>query len=319
VHWPPLLDRQRGLEVRLPSGRGVVDHKKGITMENASFLGRDWGAVLVVALFAALLAGPAGCAHTAGRGGEAVARMVWQGRDQFVAIEKQDPSPNNAAANEHPVDIPAGRLRDALATVDVSYPDQDGEVPLFHDQELQILGNAVSKGLASAGPDEDVTFAVIGQRALLDGFLKERKVTTGRVFCRKGRLNFIFGDVLRDVKENEDRRLHPLLMGSQSITPPHDWALAAKPGSAGFTMERPDWITFPLAPPETPGAVSPLPPEVGAAARKPPGTVAPVLPGSAPAKPGIAERLMLLNDLRGRRLITDEEYRRKRQQILDGL
>ena len=276
-------------------------------MENGNFLGRAWGAVLVVALFAALPAGPVGCATTAGHGDGPV-RTVWQGREQFVAIEKQDPHPGVAVANGHPVDIPVERLLDVLAAIDVRYPERGGEVPLFRGQELQVLGEAVHRGLASAGPDEDVTFAIIGQHAFLGGFLKERKVTAGRVFCRGGRLNIIFGDVLRDVKENEDRRLHPLRMGARSAAAPQDWLLAAKPGSAGFSMERPDWITFPVA---SPAAVPAPPPKGGAAA--------PVVTETPSARPGIAERLMLLNELRDRRLITDEEYRGKRQQVLDGL
>jgi hypothetical protein len=246
--------------------------------------------------------------------------MVWQGRDQFVAIEKQDPHPGDAAANDHPADIPAERIRGALAAIDVRLPDQGRDVPLFHDPELQLLGEAVSKGLASAGPDEDVTFAVIGQHALLAGLLKERKITTGRIFYRNGRLTIIFGDVLRDVKENEDRRRHPLLRGSRDTPAPHDWVLVAKPGSEAFALERPDWITFPLTAPVASDTTPPLPPEAGGAVRIPPTTVPPVPPvRSSTAKPGIAERLMLLNELRDRHLITDEEYRGKRQQILDGL
>lgn len=285
-------------------------------MKNAGFRGRGWDAVRVVALLAALLAGATGCATTAGHGGDAVARMVWQGRDQFVAIEKQDPHPGNTAANDHPVDIPAERLRGALAAVGVRLPDQGREVPLFHDPELQLLSEAVRKGLASAGADEDVTFAVIGQHTISAGFLKERKMTTGRVFCRDGRLNIIFGDVLRDVKENEDRRLHPLLQGARGRTAPHDWALVARSGSEEFALERPDWITFSLA---VPGAALSLPPEVNSAVQAPSKAVPPVQPEGSPAKPGIAERLMLLNELRDKHLITDEEYRGKRQHILDGL
>lgn len=286
-------------------------------MENAGFRDRIWGAALGAALVAALLAGPAGCATTAGHGGEAAVRMVWQGRDQFVAIEKQDSHPSGAAANDHPADIPAERIRGALAAIDVRLPDQGRDVPLFHDPEVQLLGEAVRKGLASAGPDEDVTFAVIGQHALLAGLLKERKITTGRIFCRNGRLTIIFGDVLRDVKENEDRRLHPLLRGSRGTPAPHDWVLVAKPGGEAFALERPDWITFPLT---APGAAPPLPPEAAGAVRTPP-TTAPPAPPERPSttKPGIAERLMLLNELRDKHLITDEEYRGKRQQILDGL
>ncbi|HEX9077978.1 MAG TPA: SHOCT domain-containing protein [Desulfuromonadaceae bacterium] len=287
-------------------------------MENTYYTCRVWAAAWLMVLLVTALSGLAGCATTMFDHGRGI-RTVWQGRDQFVAIERQGPLPGGTpVVNTHPVEVPVDRIRSAFATITVRLPDRDDAVPLFHDPELQILGENIHRGLAAAGPDEDVTFAVIGQHALLAGFLKERTVTTGRVFCRDGRLTIIFGEVLRDVKENEDPRLHPLQMGSRSKTSPHDWVLAAKSGSAGFTLVRPDWITFPLTAPEVPDAAT-APPEAGNSVRSPPKTVPLVSPERPSTKPGIAERLKLLNELRDRHLITDEEYRSKRQQILDAL
>ncbi len=293
-------------------------------MKKIGYRNGKWAAVWRVTLLVATLGGLAGCAATtAGHEGAEVVRTVWQGRGQFVAIEQQDRGPGGApAANDHPADIPADRLRSAFAAVHVRLPGRDNVVPLFHDPELRILGDNIHAGLAAAGPGEDVTFAVIGQHALLAGFLKERKVTAGRVFCRNGRLTIIFGDVLRDVKDNEDRRLSPLLGGSRAAAPPHDWTLATQAGSEAFAMERPDWITFPLAGAAVSGAAIPPPEEAGNPVREPAKTV----PPAAPAEPsvsrderGIVNRLMLLRELLDKNLITGEEYRDKRQQILNGL
>jgi hypothetical protein len=289
-------------------------------MENAGYRSGKWAVVLRAALLFTALCGVAGCATiTTWQGG---IRTIWHGRDQFVAIVGQDHHPGSAvAANAHPVDISAELLRSAFGAIEVRLPDQDTAVQLFNDPELEILAKYVRMGLATAGPDEDVTFAVVGDHALLTSFLKERMVTTGRVFYRNGRLNVIFGDVLRDLKENEDRRLHPLRPGSRATTSSHDWVLTAKAGSEGFAMQRPDWVTFPLSAPAAPVAASPAMQERGSSAQVSQKAVSPGAPHkpSVPGRQDIAERLKRLNELRDKRLITDEEYRTKRQKILDEL
>jgi hypothetical protein len=149
------------------------------------------------------------------------------------------------------------------------------------------------------------------------GLLKERMVTTGRVFCRDGELDIIFGDVHRSVRENEDRRLYPLLPGSRGTTTPREWRLAAKAGGETFEQKRPDWITFPLAAPPAPAVAPP--------ARESTGMEQKSAPAVSPAKPAPAgrknaeERLMILNELHNKKLITDEEYRAKRLEILNEL
>ncbi len=264
------------------------------------------------------LGGAAGCATT---GADLAGREnVWQSRDQFVKIEKQDkPAQGAVAVNAHPADVPVERLRDIFASIEVG--SDSNAVPLFHDEELAILGDNIHAGLAAARPDEDVTFAVIGHYPVILG-LKQRSVTTGRVFCREGQVNIIFGDVHRVVRDNEDRRLYPFLPGSRSVAHQGEWKLTARKGGESLVMVRPDWVTFPI--------VGPAAPVVAPAVREEPGRAAPA--GTAttpsvvsPAKPAAAgrksveERLRTLNDLHDKKLITDEEYRAKRREILDEL
>ena len=56
-----------------------------------------------------------------------------------------------------------------------------------------------ARALSQAGPNEDVTFVVVGQRKAVYGLAKQRKVTTGRVFYREGKLNIIFGKMIDDI------------------------------------------------------------------------------------------------------------------------
>lgn len=294
--------------------------RKGMTMEISVKRFRKPATWL---LLLALAATAAGCASMkAGQDEGMVVKTLWKGGDQYVAIEKQDrPAGVTVPVNDHPAEVSADRLRGALASLEVRLPGKEKAVQLFDDPELAILGEHVRKGLALAGPDEDVTFAIIGHYPTILGILKERKVTTGRVFCRDGRLNVIFGDVLRDVKEDEDRRLYPFIPGSRGKEASGPWSLAARPGGESFSMKRPDWVTFPLASPALPAAAPAVRGEIGPAGAEGEGEA----PAVSPAKPATAgkgsveERLIILNGLKDKGLITEEEYKAKRQEILNEL
>ena len=254
-------------------------------------------------------------------------KFLWQSRDQFVAIEKQDGA-GTAEANDHPAKLSADRLRSMLASLEITETGKDKPLPVFNEPEREKLVELLREGLSQAGPGEDVTFAVIGQFPALMGLVRERKVTTGRVFYRNGELNIIFGMVHRDFSENEDRRLAPFVPGSRTRPAELGGKISAAAGEPGSTMKREDWIVFSSASigtsPGMPGesATPAMKPEQ--AERRPPETDTTRKQESKPAEPGkqgrtVEERLMLLNDLKNKKLITDEEYRAKRQEILNEL
>ena len=246
--------------------------------------------------------GIAGCATTkSNQPGDGGGRTLWHLRDQYVALEPLErPAGLAAVANEQPVEIPVARLRAAFDSVEARAPDSDRPVHLFGEDELEALSEHIHNGLLAASPGQDVTFAVSGRYPVLMGMLNQLTVTTGRVFCRDGEINIIFGDLLRYVKENEDRRLNPLRPGSRSEAVLPEWSLMIKPGGEPFALKRQDWIAFPIAP----LALS-----------------APTASGKAPAPAGrsIEERLVILNELRDKKLISIEEYRAKRLEILNEL
>jgi hypothetical protein len=286
-----------------------------------------WSSWVFRALLFGALFGLAGCATT-GSGESRARKTIWQQSDQYVRIEKQDSAAGLIVpANMHPTEISVDRLQSMLNSVELRFPGESKTVQLFNEDELKVLSENIHTGLASAGPDEDVTFAIIGHYVALMGFLKERMVTTGRVFCLDGHLNIIFGEVHRSVKENEDRRLHPFLPGSRVTAARHEWTLTAKPGMEGITMKRPDWVIFPIAGPTvlTPvvaPATVPAAPQSSGSAGTEKKEVVPAGPREKPAisgKKSVEERLMILNELRNKKLITDEEYRAKRLEILNEL
>lgn len=288
-----------------------------------------------------------GCSHLPFMGSDKaenkIVKTLWTSGEQYVAIEKQERPPGVVVKpNERISEISVDRIRDALASIDLHLPNRDKSIALFNDDELRILSEYIAEGLALAGPNEDVTFAIIGHYVESLGFLKKRMVTAGRVFCQDGQINIIFGDVHRTLTETmgipEDRRLNPFMVGTRSgSVGMHEGMLLTKTGGEVFGKIREDWLFFPIKGPE----ISPAPLESGVAAAPPEtkgavsapsqGNVAPVpetktsAPGvnqvtPAPAaKKSVEERLMILNELHNKKLITDEEYRAKRLEILNEL
>ena len=313
---------------------------------------------------------------------ETFVKKLWTSGEQFVAIEKQDRQQGVAVRpNQHITEISVERVRSMLESMELRSSGKDKSMPLFNEDEIKILSEYIPVGLALSGPDEDVTFAIIGLYVEALGVLKKREVTTGRVFYQDGRINIIFGDIHRELKETmgvkEDRRLNPFLPGSRAGSVGYqDGTILPKPGGEIFAKNRQDWVAFQLGSAEgqalaqadqetgeeTPpvrrdntGTLSPAPdhlasgtpkntvpqappaeqkysPPTAATPGYTPATVAPRYTGSAvrdyrsnaqgaqPAvKKSIEERLVILNNLRNKRLITEDEYREKRMNILSEL
>ena len=289
---------------------------------------------------AVLAGGVAGCSYIpfmhsdkADQKEAKVVRTLWKSGEQYVAIEKQDRLTGaSVKANEHVTEISVDRLRSALASIDLRLRDKDKSLALFNEEELRLLSEYIAEGLALAGPDEDVTFAIIGHYVEALGFLKKRMVTGGRVFCQDGQLNIIFGDVHRVLSETmgipEDRRLKPFMIGSRSgVVGEHEGMLLPKPGGEIFAKLREDWVFFPIRAPENvpipqeSSAPAPVNRETAPAAATHE-SVAPPQYGGKPApavKKSVEERLMILNELHNKKLISDDEYKAKRLDILNDL
>jgi hypothetical protein len=297
-----------------------------------------------------LVGGVAGCSYIpfmhsdkAEQNEGKVIRTLWKSGEQYVAIEKQDRQPGGTMKpNEHLNEISVDRLHGALASMDLRLPDRDKSIALFNEEELRLLSEYIAEGLALAGPDEDVTFVIIGHYVEALGFLKKRMVTGGRVFCQDGQINIIFGDVHRVLTETmgvpEDRRLNPFMVGTRNgSVGEHKGTLLPKPGSEIFAKLREEWVLFPIKAPENqttpldsgapvPGAreAAPTPSQdsgVSAPVTREVATpAAPYAGKAAPAvKKSVEERLMILNELRNKKLISEEEYRAKRLDILNDL
>lgn len=237
-------------------------------------------------------------------------RYLWQSRDQFVALERQDITASGPAQpNDHPAELTLDRLTAILSSIDMRPADGDKQGPLFTRPAVEALAPYLRQGLQQASPSQDVTFAVIGLHTALYGLAKSPKVTTGRVFYKAGRLNIIVGLVQQEVRDRDDRRLFPFTPGTRQKSSTGEWTLVTN-----ISLVRRDWMAFgdewrtPAV--STPGTEQRLPPAQTASAP-------PEKQNSDTRNP--AERLSTLKELKDKGLITEEEYRGKRLEIMNTL
>lgn len=233
-------------------------------------------------------------------------QMLWQSREQFVALEPRDNTLTAPAEqNGHPAILTSNHLTTLLAAVQFTAGRNATAEPLFTGQALETLTPQLVLGLQKAAPGEDLTFAIISLHKALLGLAKEPRVTTGRLFIRDGRLNLIVGLAQRDVNEREDRRLAPFTPGSRQTPASGEWTLQLPADAADATLSRRDWITIPTSWKPVTAATSSTPATTKGA---------PAGPGKSPA-----ERLLILKELLEKGLIDQHEYQNKRQEILQAL
>ena len=181
--------------------------------------------------------------------------------------------------------------------------------PLLTRSAVETLAPYLLQGLQQASATEDVIFAVIGLHDALYGLAKSPKVTTGRAFYTSGQLNIIFGIIQQDVRDRDDRRLYPFTPGSRRKTADGEWTLLPLTSQSGYSQIRKDWLTFSN---EWQAAAV----QATAVEQRTP-SVQPEKRIIDPRKP--ADRLSTLKELKDKGLISEEEYRDKRLDILNGL
>lgn len=254
-------------------------------------------------------------------------RVLWESRDQFVALESQDAVKGaTKVPNDHPAEFTQDRLTEIMGSIEVR-DDKEGKTEaLFTAKTLEILVPYLLDAFRQASPQEDVTFAFIGLHLAARGFAKSPMVTTCRMFYQGGKLNLIVGKAHEEVNERVDRRLYPFTPGRRERTAEGDWSLVPQPAQTGMTRLRKDWLVFDKewkpASVATPVAAAPVEQKgsaVQAAQPAQPAQPSPIGQMFGGKSSKFAERLTVLNELRQKGLITEEEYRGKRLTILNEL
>ncbi len=221
---------------------------------------------------------------------------------------QRSPAEKGATANSHPLRVSAATLEHVLA--EVRFVTAKAEEPLFGRNEVADLARILSEAIYLAGPGEDIELVSTAKRE--GGFLDSSLTVTARIFLLNGKLNLLVHDARLDFAftYNIDFRMPKFEFGSR--TKPSSVVLKSLEGE----VRRSDWLVLPLAATApVPVAATPAPQKIAPAAAPPP---APALaPALAPAPaPGLEERLLKLKRLRDQNLITEEDYAKRKQELL---
>jgi len=237
----------------------------------------------------------------------------------FVRIERIESS---APENAHPFNISPAALRQILVPLKVKGTISVLPEPIFTDAELEEITTHLTTALAKAGPKEDVTFAVTGEHGIIaGGKYSPKKVTTGRIFVRDGKLNVIFGIIHGpyEPKQWSDGFEKPFTPGARAGRIEYVWTIL--PEGARLADKRADWVIFDAAGIQATTAApasAPVPASAPAVQRSG-NAAAPAATDSDGRYREIESKLNVLNRLKQNGLITEEEYRERRRVILQGI
>lgn len=263
-----------------------------------------------------------------------VVAVIWdQGEYGFVHVERAE---TLASPNDHPVRLKPEEIEAVLEELEVRQGKGKGK-PVFEEHDLDTFSERIVEALAQAGPAEDVTFAIASRGRF--ALFSPRLVNTGRMFYKDGRLNVIFGLV----QENFDSQLRatgilrPFTAGSRSGRVQQGWSIEPGASSRYADAGRQDWIQTRIqtdvaargATPAdasvthlggaSPGGTPQVSPPLAQPGASPLGSPVPVYDQNNPYYQEVENQLMGLLRLRRLDLITEEEYQRKRGQLINRL
>lgn len=263
-------------------------------------------------------------------------KVIWSSGLQFVALKAL---PATAPTNDQPHSVTANRLRTLLGSLKVKWGAHRVQ-PVFTHNALGKLAPALSKALSKAQPRQDIVFAVVTQgqphnaRMLLTlpyGKHKQPLITTGLVFYHHKRLNIIFGKMHTPFEAQQINTAKPpkLTPGSRKQRIQTGWAVVGGTQMTHPRPNRPDWVSIAVNASAAPAATrmpKPAPNNSQPTQSKTEGKTEGKTQAKTQAKrqgnatyQSIARRLRILEKLHANGLITDQEYRRKRQKILNNL
>jgi hypothetical protein len=144
--------------------------------------------------------------------------VIWKvGLNQYIKYAAQDSS--KFGKNEHPIELDEKEIGYALKALEyeekslLSFTEQLKYV--FTTLQLKNLSQSLSKGLKNAKPEQDIIFVLEKAENKLLG-LKEKTFNAGRIFYKDGKLNIIMGDYEYFRSEAFEKAYDP---GGQSAVP----------------------------------------------------------------------------------------------------
>ncbi len=228
--------------------------------------------------------------------------------------------------------------------------------PVFTPAQAEMLGRFLSEALLKAKPSEDVIFTLRGYGSVAFDTFKDREWTSGRVFYTNGKLNLIIGTfkLQKDRGVRNAEAAHGVMDNYNDLyfDPGNREKRTGKmPGrivaSAGINYRggeddeaRPDWVVIEVATAALAYREGQIPEEQKKTTEKSKQETAKLTlerrqmreemarlrqqikelhTGAAVVAKTLEERLAILQALRAKKLITDEEYQQRRDEILKDI
>ena len=278
---------------------------------------------------------------------------LWKsGSNLYIRLTDQDQSKKDVTPpNQHPVQLNVNQVTSALEGLEAwsgrGFFKKKKLRKLFSLQQSRLLGQFISAGLSKARSDQDIVF-VLARSEKKYLVLQNRGYTGGRVFYLDGKLHVIIGDY-----DHEGDRFKETVERSHGVTDTKQYFRHGRRAkSVGFKgsvvaragvephvdgrKTRRDWIEIDLeqaaaaylaekkkqAPQETVTSAA-MQAEAARMARERREMRLELAKmrkemqsSNGDTSQTIEQRLMTLQELRDKELISAEEYERKREQIL---
>lgn len=285
-----------------------------------------------------------------------VTESIWKLQEQYVALTTQGKKGATYPANSHPVALEGEDIQDALKSLELwdkggFFRNEDAH-PVFTPAQAEMLGRFTAEALLKAKPDEDVIFTVRGYGSVAFDTLKDREWTSGRVFYADGKLNLIIGtfklkkdrgvrnaEAAHGVMENySDLYFDPGSRDKRTGKMPGRIVASDGISYRGGDEQRPDWVVIDIATAALAFREAQIPEEQRKTSEKNKQETAKLtlerrqmreemarlrqqvkeLHGPVDAK-SLEDRLATLQALRAKKLISDQEYHQRRDEILKDI
>jgi len=282
---------------------------------------------------------------------EKVNKVLWEdGPNQYFKLEEQDSSANGK--NDHPAELDKKAIALSLSLLKVkgraSVP-VDQLTSVFTSEQAVLMSRMFVDGMKKATPKQDIVFVMEKSEQKLLGLKKESSFIAGRVFYKDKKLNLILGDYNRPRNLGYEAAYDPSNAGIVAYNFDHGSRITAAQGTDKFTKAiyefsgienkdlkelRRDWFVFDLEVAAKGYAHRAEQARKQELARKRkeiedifgqsfPSMVKPashsVMAAPVMLTKTVEDRLVALNNLKEKGLITEEEYAAKRKKIIDEL
>ena len=198
--------------------------------------------------------------------------------------------------------------------------------PVFVESEVDRLAPALAEAFTRLGPDEWIEFSSTARKR--DYLLPTLRITDGWLYVEEGRINLVldnlnFEAIDADERQRGDPRRFTAIQSYRLVADDAHHAPPVVDGDRFLRREHANWLQVDLAsflagaapPPE------PEPPAMTDGEAPPDWAVEPAAAprGETPDERTVRQRLEELNSLLDAGLVTQEEYERLRQEILEDL